>query len=147
MRFCAGRAAEFDGFDCALIEQRAVGEADVGRVPHLERRAEHQVRQTLSAVVGRDRQPDPASLGKLRVGLFEAGRRRHRAGVPAAAFDVAGAVDGVEHFACERRRFVEDRVEDVGRVLEARKFGDVVDARKFAQDELHVAQAGLGKCS
>ena len=59
------RADELDRFDRALIEQRTVREADVGGVPHLERRAEQQLRQTLAAVLGRNRQADPAGLGEL----------------------------------------------------------------------------------
>ncbi len=41
---------EFDRFDRALIEQRAVGETDVRRVPHFKRRPEQNLRQPLTAV-------------------------------------------------------------------------------------------------
>ena len=59
------RADQFDRFDRALIEQRPVGEADVGGVPHLERRPEQNLRQALAAVLGRHRQADPAGVGEL----------------------------------------------------------------------------------
>ena len=67
------RADQLDRFDRALVEQRAVGEADVGGVPHLERRAEQQSaaspgRRTPPATG----KPDPAGLGELLVGFFEA---------------------------------------------------------------------------
>ena len=50
------RADELDRFDRALIEQRTVGETDVRGVPHLERRPEQELRQSLAAVFGRNRQ-------------------------------------------------------------------------------------------
>ena len=90
-------ADEFDRLDRALIEQRTVGETDVRRVPHLERRPEQNLRQALAAVLRRDRQADPAGVGELLVGLFEAGRRRDLAVVPRAALLVADAVERVEH--------------------------------------------------
>ncbi len=70
------RADELDRLDRALIEQRAVGKADVGRVPHLERRPEQELRQPLPAVLGRYGQADPAGLGELLVRFLEPGRRR-----------------------------------------------------------------------
>jgi hypothetical protein len=98
------------------------------------------VRQTLAAVLGRHRQADPARLRELGVRFLETLGRRDDAVVPGTALFVAGLVERVEHFGRERRRFVEDRVENVGRVLVAGQLGDLVDAGEFAQDELHVAQ-------
>ena len=63
--FCSSRADQLDRFDRALIEQRTVGETDVRAVPHLERRPEQDLRQALTAVLGRNRQPDPAGLREL----------------------------------------------------------------------------------
>ena len=129
-----------DRFDRALIEQRAVREAHVRRVPHLERRPEHELRQTLAAVLRLHRQTDPARFGELVVRLFETLGRRDDAVVPRAAFLIAALVERREHFRRERRRFFEDRVEHVGGVFVAGKLRDLLDAGELAQDELHVAQ-------
>ena len=60
---------------------------------------------------------------------------------------VAGAVERVEHAARERRGLFEHRIEDVERLLAAGERRDLVDAGELAQDELHVAQAGLDRRS
>jgi hypothetical protein len=67
--------------------------------------------------------------------------------IPLAAFEVAGAIDRVEHFAGERRRFFEDRIQNIGRILEAGQFRNIVNTGKFAQNEPACRVTGLGKCS
>ncbi len=144
------RTEQLERLDRTLIETRAVGEADVGGVPHLAGRAEQELRQTLAAVLGGHGQPDPAGLGELRVGFFEALGRRHDAVFPGAALAVAALVERVENFRRERRRLFEDRVDHVGGVLVAGQLADLLEAGEFAQNELHVAQGravGAHQCS
>ena len=81
----------------------------------------------LAAMLDRSRQPDPAALAILAVGLRETGRRGHRAVlVPLAAFDVADPVQGMDETLGEPGAFSEDRREHVGRRL--RKTRQVVVA-------------------
>ena len=140
--FCSSLPHEFDRFDRALIEQRTVGETDVRRVPHLERRPEHHRRQALAAVLGGNRKTDPAGVGKLLIRFLEAFGRGDLAVVPRAAFFIGDAIERIEHAARERRGLFENRIEDVHRVFAAGEFADFFDACEFAHNELHVAQGG-----
>ncbi len=137
------RSHQFDRFDCALVEQRAVGKPDIRCVPHLQRRAEHQRGQPLATIFGRYRQTNPSGFCELRVGFFEAGRRGDVSVFPRAAFLIAGLIDRIEHLARECRRFLEDRFRHVEHVLVAGQVGHSLQAGKFAKDELHVAQRRL----
>ncbi len=136
------RADQLDRFDRALIEQRSVGKTDVRGVPHLERRTEQYLRQPLPAVLRRNRQTDPAGLGKLLVRFLEARGRRDLAVVPRTAFLVADSIERVEHPGGKRRGLFEHRVEHVERLFAAGQRGYSLDAGKLAQSELHVAQGG-----
>ncbi len=136
------RTDQLDRFDRALIEQRTVGEADVRGVPHLQRRAEQHLRQTLAAVFRGNRQADPSGIGELLVGLFETRRRRDLTVLPGAAVAIADSVERIEHAGCKGRRLFEHGVQHVERLFTAGKGGNVVDSGELSKGELHVPKGG-----
>ncbi len=141
--FCSSDADELDRLDRALIEQRSIRKADVGRIPHLERRPEENLRQTLAAVLGGYGQTDPARVSELLIGLLEAWGRRHLAVVPRAAGCVADPIERVEDAAAAKPA-ASSRIESSTsrRLLAAWKCGDAVYAGELAKDELHIPQWG-----
>ena len=91
--------------------ERLVGRQDI----FADRGREH-LRQALPAIFLGRRQGRPAALAELPVGLLEPGRGGDAAvGVARAAFEVADAVQGREHFGREPPAFAEDGLDDVGR--------------------------------
>ena len=61
------------------------------------------------------REPVPAELAELAVGILEAGRRAHAAVLlPAGAGAIAGGIERVEHAGRKLAGFLEDRFDRVG---------------------------------
>jgi hypothetical protein len=133
------RTDEFDGFDGALIEQRAVRETDVGAVPHFDRGAEQELGQALSAEFLGNRQTDPARFGELRVRFFKAFGSGDVAVDPLAAFLIALLIDRIQYTRGKVCGFFKNGVDDVERFAGAGEFCNFFDTRQLAQNELHVA--------
>jgi hypothetical protein len=64
--------------------------------------------------------------------FFKALRRDDLTVDPPTAFFVADAIERIENLAGKRRRFLENRIQHVGRIAVTGELRDLVDAREFA---------------
>ncbi len=121
----------FDRFDGAEAEHRTQSERDIGGVEVLHHRRRKAVRKPLPARLDGGGKAHPAALDELRIGFAEAGRRRHRAVVPARRLAVADVVERRKLALRELGRSLEHGVDRVGGRLRepvrARKLGDAHD--------------------
>ena len=134
-----GRTGREQGLDRAVGQQRAERETEVGAVNHLDARRADGLRQALSAELRRMLQALPAAFAELTERLLEAGRRRHRAVLPARRMDVALAVERREHLAAEARALLEHGLRGVeARLVEAGQRRDRLDIGELLHAEQHV---------
>jgi len=69
----------------------------------------------LAAVLLGSAQADPASVADLLVSILETSRRSYATVVqPRATLEIAAAVERVEDFLAQSRRFIDDRPSDIG---------------------------------
>src|SRR5258708_4829060 len=87
----------------------------MGRPLNFVARLAQRHRRALPAIFRRRGQAQPAAFGDLLVGLLEAFRRRHAAVVvPGAAFEIAGAIEWLQHFLGEFGGLAQNRLPPVG---------------------------------
>ena len=141
-------------FGLAVHHQRrggAHGQAAIHRKRHVGRALEfvdrlaQRHRQALPAIFRRRRQAEPAAFGDLPVGLLEALRRGHAAIVIAlAAFEIADAVERLQHFFGQFRRLAQDRLPHIGgSVGKAGKIVEAIDLKHVVEQELDVFHGGF----
>ena len=140
-----GRAVREQRRDRALRQPRIHGERHVGRAQEFVDRFGERHRQALPAELGRRRDAHPAAVDELLVGLFKSLRRDHAAVVaPLAAFLVAAAVQGSEHFLAIFRGFAENGLDDVGRgVGKSGQIGIAVDVEHVVHQKQNVVDGCL----
>ncbi len=127
-------------------QRRVQGEAGVGAVEHLlELHGEH-LGHAQAAVGGVAGQTHPAAVDVGGVGLLEAGRGAHRAGLELRAFLVAAAAERGDQLAGDLGGFFEDGVGGVGihRLAERRQARPQArGVEDFVEHKAHVAQGGV----
>ena len=130
---------------------RAHGQAAIHRKRHIGRALEfgdglgQRHRQPLPAIFRRRREAEPAALGHLLERFLEAFRGGHRAVVMAdAAFEIADAIERLQHLFAEFGRLVQDRLADIGGgVAKAGKIVVAVDLKHVVEQEIDVFQGGF----
>ena len=130
---------------------RAHGQAAIHRKRHIGRALEfvdglaQRHRQALPAIFRRRRKPEPAAFGDLLEGFLETLRRRHAAVVVAgAAFEIAGAIERLQHFFAELGGLAQDRLAHVGGgVGKAGKIVVAVDLEHVVEQEIDVFHGGF----
>ena len=141
-------------FGLAVHHQRrggAHGQAAIHRKRHVGRALEfvdrlaQRHRQALPAIFRRRRQAEPAAFGDLLVGFLEALRRGHAAVVMAlAAFEIADAVERLQHFFGQFRRLAQDRLAHIGGgIAKAGKIVVAIDLKHVVEQEAGRLPRGL----
>ena len=135
------RAVGKDRGDRALGQARIHHQRHVGRDHVFADGGVDGIGEPLAAIFGRRRQPQPAALAILPVGVAKALRRRHRAVLVAhAALRVANAVERGDHVLGELRPLVQDRLQHVRRgVGEAWQVGITLVTEHVLEHEQRIA--------
>jgi len=117
----------------------------IGRALEFVDRLAQRHRQALPAIFRRRGQAQPAAFGDLLVGLLEAFRRRHAAVVvPGAAFEIACAIEWLQHFLGEFGGLAQNRLPHIGGgIAEAGKIVVAVDLKHVVEQEIHVFDWGF----
>ncbi|MGY4423239.1 hypothetical protein ACVWY2_005688 [Bradyrhizobium sp. JR6.1] len=102
-------------------------------------------RQALAAKFSRRRQAEPAAFGDLLEGFLEAFRRGDAAVVIAlAAFEIACAIERLQHLFAELGGLAKDRLAHIGRRIgEAGKIAVAIDLENVVQQEADVFDGGF----
>ncbi len=102
-------------------------------------------RQALAAELGRSRQTKPAAFGHLLEGVLETLRRGDAAVIGTlAAFEIADAVERLQHLFGELGGFAQDRLAHIARrVGEAGQIVVAVDLEDVVEQEAHVFDGGF----
>ncbi len=128
-----------------MSQTRIHREGHVGRDHEFVDALRERRRKTLTAEFGRRGQADPAAVGQLLECLLEAGRRGDAGIIMAlAAFEIADAVQRLQHLLAEFSRLIEDRLAHIGRgIAEAGKIVIPVDLKHVVEEEVHVFNGGF----
>ncbi len=130
---------------------RAHGQAAIHRKRHVGRALEfgddlaQRHRQALPAIFGRRRQPEPAAFGDLLEGFLETLRRGDAAVIAAlAAFEIADAIERLQHFFAQLGRLVQNRLADIGGGIgKAGKIVVAVDLEHVVEQKAHIFHGGF----
>jgi len=104
-------------FGRAGVQQGTQGKGHIRRVPYFHGCCQHQLRQTLAAIVGSTTDAVPAAFHKLLIGFFETIGGKHAASFQAHALRVAGFVERSQYLTGQLGRFVQNRLDQIRRCI------------------------------
>lgn len=130
---------------------RTHGEATIHRERHIGGDLEfgdglrQRHRQALATEFSGSREAEPAAFGDLLVRFLEAFRRGHAAVVVAlAAFEIADAIQRLQHFFAELGGFAQNRLAHIGgRVSKAGQIVVAIELKHVVEQEADVFERGF----